>query len=148
LTSRGLLANEAKFLALGFVCPVGCAFTLVTSVIVRIQTDLNDTTDKATWLVGGWSLASAVSFCLAGSVSDLFGRRYTILSGQLICVIGCVRLVILQTCSILTFNRSLQPQPKLWTVSLWVKHSSALALASFSSHMPALRNSCPINGGK
>ncbi|KPI34672.1 Vacuolar basic amino acid transporter 5 [Cyphellophora attinorum] len=82
--------NAVLFLALGFVCPVGCAFTLVTSVIVRIQTDLNDTTDKATWLVGGWSLASAVSFCLAGSVSDLFGRRYTILSGQLICVIGCI----------------------------------------------------------
>jgi MFS family permease len=75
---------------MSFVASVGCGFVLVASVVHNIQIDLKDTSDEATWLVGGYSLATAVSFTLAGSVSDLFGRRFTILLGELVTVIGCV----------------------------------------------------------
>ncbi|KLO81631.1 putative drug facilitator PEP5 [Fusarium fujikuroi] len=75
-------------LALGFVGPISCGFALVTGILTTIQTDLGDTHNKITWLVGGWSVASSVSFSIAGGLSDIFGRRWTILSGELICIIG------------------------------------------------------------
>lgn len=42
--------------------------------------------------MGGWSIASSVSFSIAGSLSDIFGRRYTIVSGEILAIIGSVCL--------------------------------------------------------
>ncbi|KIW90309.1 uncharacterized protein Z519_08953 [Cladophialophora bantiana CBS 173.52] len=76
-------------LAMSYICPISCGFSLATGIIIPIGTDLGDTT-KITWLVGGWSIASSVSFSMAGGLSDVFGRRWTILSGQIFCVVGSV----------------------------------------------------------
>ena len=83
-----------QFLALSFVCPISCGFTLVTGILFTVKTDLGDTEGKITWLIGGWSIASSVSFSLAGNLSDVFGRRYTIVSGQLISIVGAVCLSV------------------------------------------------------
>jgi MFS family permease len=57
-----------------------------------VGTDLGDTANLS-WIVGGWSIASSVSFSLAGSLSDIFGRRYTIVSGEILAIIGSVRII-------------------------------------------------------
>jgi MFS family permease len=62
---------------------------LPSAILVQIGTDLGDLTN-ITWIVGGWSVASSVSFSVAGSVSDIFGRRYTIIVGQILAIIGSV----------------------------------------------------------
>jgi MFS family permease len=64
---------------------------LVTGILVPIGTELGDVENIA-WIVGGWSIASSVSFSLAGSLSDIFGRRYTIVSGEILAIIGSVSL--------------------------------------------------------
>ncbi|KAJ9604531.1 hypothetical protein H2200_010644 [Cladophialophora chaetospira] len=76
-------------LAFSYVCPISCGFVLVTSILVPIGTDLGDTT-HISWIVGGWSIASSVSFSLAGAISDVFGRRWTIVAGEVIAIIGSI----------------------------------------------------------
>ncbi|EMD85392.1 hypothetical protein COCC4DRAFT_155556 [Bipolaris maydis ATCC 48331] len=86
-SARTILA--VVFLALSYVCPIACGFALPVALVEQIGQDLGDPT-KITWLVGGWSIASSVSFSVAGSFSDIFGRRWTILSGQVFCLIGAI----------------------------------------------------------
>ncbi|KAK5024951.1 hypothetical protein LTS07_008329 [Exophiala sideris] len=76
-------------LALAYICPISCGFSLATGILIPIGTALGDTTN-ITWLVGGWSIASSVSFSMAGGLSDVFGRRWTIISGQIFCIIGSI----------------------------------------------------------
>jgi len=78
-------------LAFAFVLPISCGFVLITGILVQVGTDLGDTAN-ITWIVGGWSIASSVSFSIAGSLSDVFGRRWTIISGEIIAIIGAVSL--------------------------------------------------------
>lgn len=72
------------------MCPVSAGFTLITAILVQVGTDLGDTTNIA-WIVGGWSVASSVSFSIAGSLSDIFGRRHTIIVGEVLAIVGAVR---------------------------------------------------------
>ena len=85
------MANQAKFLGLSVVAPVSCGFIVVTSVLYDIGLDLGNVVDLG-WVVSGWSIASSVSFSLAGSLSDVFGRRNIILLGQLVSLVGSVNL--------------------------------------------------------
>ena len=39
-------------------------------------------------MASGWSLAGSVSFAIAGQLSDYFGRRYILIFGQVLLVIG------------------------------------------------------------
>ncbi|KAH0828427.1 putative major facilitator superfamily transporter [Fonsecaea pedrosoi] len=76
-------------LSFSYVCPISCGFILVTGILVPIGTDLGDT-DHISWIVGGWSIASSVSFSLAGSLSDVFGRRWTVVAGEVIAIVGSI----------------------------------------------------------
>ena len=69
--------------------PVSGGFLLVTAILFQIGTELGDTS-SIVWMPGGWSIASSVSFSIAGSLSDIFGRRYVTLCGQLFAVVGAV----------------------------------------------------------
>lgn len=71
------------------MCPIACGFILITAILVPIGTDLGDTTNT-TWIVGGWTIASSVSFSIAGSLSDTFGRRWTIIVGEVLAIVGSV----------------------------------------------------------
>lgn len=62
---------------------------LVASVVAQLSTELGDTKNQL-WVVGAFSVSSAVAFAIAGSLSDIFGRRYIILVGNLLAIIGCV----------------------------------------------------------
>ncbi|KIX92186.1 uncharacterized protein Z520_12067 [Fonsecaea multimorphosa CBS 102226] len=78
------------FLALSFGPPLGLGFLAVASVLQTIVTDLGGSPDNFTWIVGSWSLASAVSFSLAGPLSDVFGRRIPMLAGEVMNILGCI----------------------------------------------------------
>ncbi|KAH6676998.1 fungal trichothecene efflux pump [Plectosphaerella plurivora] len=68
---------------------VALGFTSIASIVVQVSRDLGDDADFA-WVVGAWSLATACSFSLAGPLSDVFGRKSLILSGQAIALIGAI----------------------------------------------------------
>ncbi|KIW90511.1 uncharacterized protein Z519_09158 [Cladophialophora bantiana CBS 173.52] len=77
------------FIGMSTVAPLGCGFIVATSILLGIGTDLGDTTNLG-WVVSGWSIASSVSFSLAGSLSDIFGRRHVLLAGQSISLVGSI----------------------------------------------------------
>ncbi|KAL3426727.1 Vacuolar basic amino acid transporter 5 [Phlyctema vagabunda] len=77
------------FLGLAFTAPVSCGFILVSGIQTQIGTRLGDMTNLV-WIAGSWSVASSVSFSMAGSLSDIFGRRWVVLSGNLITIIGAI----------------------------------------------------------
>ncbi|KAH7137477.1 fungal trichothecene efflux pump [Dactylonectria estremocensis] len=74
-------------MALSFGPGVGLPFVSAAAVVVQITQELGGA-DKLAWVVGAWSLATAVSFSLGGPLSDVFGRRDLILGGQAIVTIG------------------------------------------------------------
>ncbi|KAK0662892.1 putative MFS-type transporter C16A3.17c [Lasiodiplodia hormozganensis] len=77
------------FLGMSFVAPVACGYVLVNGILNPIGQDLNDT-ENIVWIAGGWSVASAISFSIAGGWSDIFGRRWVTLSGQVITLVGAI----------------------------------------------------------
>ena len=66
-----------------------------TQILQQIGMALGDT-EHIAWIPGSWSIGSAVAFSIAGGLSDVFGRRYVLLSGQTIVLVGGVSY---QTCS-------------------------------------------------
>lgn len=62
---------------------------MASSIVFGIATALGDPSNVG-WVINGWSIASSVSFSLAGSMSDIFGRRNVMLAGQFTSLIGSV----------------------------------------------------------
>ena len=63
------------------------AFSLVAPSTAQLVTALGSP-ELSTWIVGSWSLAAAASFTLAGTLSDVFGRRPVVLGGEILTVVG------------------------------------------------------------
>jgi hypothetical protein len=87
---NGATIVAAFFLGLTFQAAIGFSFSCVVAIIVPIALDLQGTTTYIGWIPSGWAVASSVSFAIAGQFSDIFGRRYVMLFGQLLVVIGMV----------------------------------------------------------
>ena len=83
------MADGHQFLGLAIAAPVGIGALWVFPIIEIIGQDLGSTADVG-WIASGWSIGSAVSFSLAGSFSDIFGRKYVIIIGHVLVVIGAV----------------------------------------------------------
>ncbi|KAK6364744.1 hypothetical protein LTS17_011849 [Exophiala oligosperma] len=49
---------------------------------------LQGNTDHSNWITSGWSLAGSVAFAIAGQLSDYFGRRYILMFGQAMLIVG------------------------------------------------------------
>lgn len=62
---------------------------MAPSILLSIGTDLGDINNVA-WIASGWAVTSSVGCCVAGRVSDIFGRRYVILAGEGIGIVGAV----------------------------------------------------------
>ena len=62
---------------------------MITAILGFIGNDLGGLSEIG-WMVTAWSIASAVTFSIGGSLSDIFGRRYMILFGQLMTLVGSV----------------------------------------------------------
>ncbi|KAN0089348.1 putative efflux pump antibiotic resistance protein [Hyaloscypha variabilis] len=77
------------FMGLSYVPAVACGLVLVVGILAQIGQALDDM-DNIGWIPGGWSVASAVSFAIAGGLSDIFGRRYVLIWGQVMVLIGAI----------------------------------------------------------
>ncbi|KAG4437125.1 hypothetical protein IFR05_007387 [Cadophora sp. M221] len=77
------------FMGLSYVAAISCGLVLVSGILAHIGQTLGDM-ENIVWIPGGWSVASAVSFSIAGGFSDIFGRRYVLISGQVITLIGAI----------------------------------------------------------
>ncbi|KAL1889271.1 hypothetical protein Sste5346_009027 [Sporothrix stenoceras] len=75
------------FMGMSYIPCISAGLLLPTGILQQIGQTLGDT-DNILWIPGGWSVASAVSFSIAGGLSDIFGRRYVLLFGQLLTLIG------------------------------------------------------------
>lgn len=62
---------------------------MVSGVLVSIGQSLGSTSNIQ-WVTSAYAVASALSFTIAGSLSDIFGRRYVIITGQAISILGAV----------------------------------------------------------
>lgn len=78
---------SALFLGTSFTGPIIFGFILATPILVQLSEKLGGETIDF-WIPSGWGAAAAVGFSIAGRLSDIFGRRYVILFGQLLTVIG------------------------------------------------------------
>ena len=78
---------SALFLGTSFTGPIIFGFILATPILVQLSEKLGGSTIDF-WIPSGWGAAAAVGFSLAGRLSDIFGRRYVILVGQLLSIIG------------------------------------------------------------
>jgi len=76
-------------MGLSYVPAISCGLVLPVGILAQIGQALNDM-DNIGWIPGGWSVASAVSFAIAGGLSDIFGRRYVLIGGQVMVLIGAV----------------------------------------------------------
>jgi len=62
-----------------------------SQIIAQIGMSLDGLEDIA-WIPGGWSIGAAVSFSIAGALSDIFGRRWVVMFGQILVLVGAVSL--------------------------------------------------------
>lgn len=74
-------------MGLSYVPAISAGLLLPTGILQQIGQQLGDT-ENIIWIPGGWSVASAVAFSIAGGVSDIFGRRWVLMSGQVMTLVG------------------------------------------------------------
>ena len=77
---------------LGFTFQPALAFSIlgVFPIISVIATEIQGSTTNSAWMSSGWTLGGTIAFAIAGRVSDIFGRRYVLLFGQIILIISYV----------------------------------------------------------
>ncbi len=76
-------------MGLSYIPAISTGLLLPSGILEQIGMTLGDT-DNILWIPGGWSVASAVSFSIAGGLSDIFGRRWVLMFGQFLTLIGGV----------------------------------------------------------
>ncbi|KAG5749186.1 hypothetical protein H9Q70_008164 [Fusarium xylarioides] len=84
------------FMGLTYVPAIATGFIMPTQILQQIGMALGDTENIA-WIPGSWSIGSAVAFSIAGGLSDVFGRRYVLLCGQTIVLVGGIVCAVSQT---------------------------------------------------
>ncbi|KAF2645897.1 MFS general substrate transporter [Massarina eburnea CBS 473.64] len=80
---------SALFLGTSFTGPIMFGFILVNPILVQLSQRIGGANIDF-WIPSGWGVAAAVGFSVAGRVSDIFGRRPVILSGQFLTIVGGV----------------------------------------------------------
>ena len=76
-------------MGISYVPAISAGLLLPSGILQQIGQTLGDT-ENTLWIPGGWSVGSAVSFAVAGGLSDIFGRRWVLIAGQALTLIGCV----------------------------------------------------------
>ncbi|KIW86462.1 hypothetical protein Z517_01860 [Fonsecaea pedrosoi CBS 271.37] len=84
------------FMGLSFAGCISTAFLLASSILVPIGTALGDL-EPISWIASSWATTSAVSMSLGGGLSDIFGRRYVIMAGQGLNIVGGIVAATAQT---------------------------------------------------
>ena len=93
LTVSGLLLTVRKFLALSAPGAITMPIVVAPAILLDIGTALGDVTNCG-WIAASWAITSSVSACIAGRLSDIFGRRYILMSGQASGIVGGVSVFV------------------------------------------------------
>ncbi|KIX03612.1 uncharacterized protein Z518_07165 [Rhinocladiella mackenziei CBS 650.93] len=64
-------------------------FVLPAALLLTINRDIGPS-DQINWVATSWTLSGAVAQTIAGSCSDIFGRRNFTIAGNLFGVVGCI----------------------------------------------------------
>lgn len=82
----------AAIFFLGFTFQPALCFSILTifPILVPISLSVQGSLEHVNWMASGWSLAGAISFGVAGQVSDIFGRRHVLLAGQALLILGYI----------------------------------------------------------
>lgn len=77
---------------LGFTFQPALTLTVlfIFPVSIAIALELQGSTDNNNWKASGWSLGGSIGFAVAGQFSDYFGRRWVLLTGQAILILGYI----------------------------------------------------------
>uniref|UniRef100_A0A0B7KLS9 Major facilitator superfamily (MFS) profile domain-containing protein n=1 Tax=Bionectria ochroleuca TaxID=29856 RepID=A0A0B7KLS9_BIOOC len=90
--NTGKLTKEV-FLAYVAICAqVDCyimTIVIPSSMLTYINNDLGPNPNSP-WITISWQLGAAVFLSIGGRLSDIFGRRYFIMTGSIICTVGCL----------------------------------------------------------
>ncbi|KAF3023455.1 hypothetical protein E8E14_000634 [Neopestalotiopsis sp. 37M] len=65
------------------------SYSLISGVLAQINAELGPDPDYL-WIGYTYTLCTACTFCLVGRVSDLFGRRYVIIGGNALALVGSI----------------------------------------------------------
>lgn len=84
-------------MALSIPGPAAVSYIVFASIVSQVAAKLGDTT-HVTWVTGSFAVASAISFFIAGKLSDVFGRRWPMLLGNIISLAGAVCVTTLALC--------------------------------------------------
>ena len=71
--------------------PPVIVLVLIATIMVQVASDVGYHINYS-WIASAWSIGASMAFTIAGNISDIFGRRYTILFGQSIAFVGLVSL--------------------------------------------------------
>lgn len=78
-----------QFLGLSYMSSISCGFLMVSNLLVPIEEALGEA-QSVGWVASSWALTSAVAMSLGGSISDVFGRRHVVMTGQALNIVGAV----------------------------------------------------------
>ena len=70
------------FLGFSFLPAIGFMQLGPGSVIVFISLDLQGSTNNMTWIVNSWAITASASYAIGGYLSDIYGRKHIIMTGQ------------------------------------------------------------------
>lgn len=81
-------ANAKQAIASQYVAYVQ-TLLMPSTILSYIEEDLGPDANY-TWITVAWNLAASVMVTLGGRLADIFGRRYFIIAGAVIALIGAV----------------------------------------------------------
>jgi len=89
ILQQRMALTTSKFLGTSFTGPIIFGFILVTPVLVQLSGEIGGSAIDF-WIPSGWGAAAAVGFSIAGRLSDIFGRRVVIMTGQAMTIVGAI----------------------------------------------------------
>ena len=66
---------------------------MVGAILNGIVTSLDGAVTDVNWVLSGWAIAATVSVITVGKLSDIFGRRWMMLIGNVIALVGSVSIL-------------------------------------------------------
>ncbi|OBT95445.2 hypothetical protein VE01_05147 [Pseudogymnoascus verrucosus] len=81
------VALSAFFLGTSLTGPIVFGFLFVSTILVQLTHKIGGE-NNSFWIPSGWSAAAGVVSCIAGRLSDIFGRRDILLFGQFLTIAG------------------------------------------------------------
>lgn len=118
-----LIVFQAFAVALGVA--IGLGYSCLTAIGFVVAPELGADTELTAWTLGAWNVAASISFVICGHISDVFGRRQIILTGQALTIIGFIVCAAAKNAQTLIAGQTLLG---LGVGFIWVVYAAAIEL--------------------